>query len=217
MPKGRKPPKPKPKQLLVEGINDRHVIWALCKHYDVPETFSVEIPNENGTEGIEIVLKGLRDKLKEKNLQTLGIVVDADQDLQSRWQAIRDRLASVGYQNIPDVPPVEGWVHEVAQFPKIGVWLMPNNQLPGMLEDFVSYLIPATDLLHPKAELVLQELERDGIQRYSVVHYPKALIHTWLAWQEKPGMPMGQAITAKVLEAESPVASLFVDWLKSLF
>ena len=41
MPKARKPPKPKPQQLLVEGKNDRHVIWALCEQYQLPETFSV--------------------------------------------------------------------------------------------------------------------------------------------------------------------------------
>jgi hypothetical protein len=29
---------------LVEGKNDRHVIWALCQQYQLPETFSVEVP-----------------------------------------------------------------------------------------------------------------------------------------------------------------------------
>jgi len=31
MPKPRKPSQRKPQQLLVEGKNDRHVIWALCQ------------------------------------------------------------------------------------------------------------------------------------------------------------------------------------------
>jgi hypothetical protein len=84
MPKATKPSKSKTKQLLVEGKNDRHVIWALCERYQLPETFSVEIPQEGKTEGIEVLLNSLRDKLREKNLQTLGIVVDADQDLQAR-------------------------------------------------------------------------------------------------------------------------------------
>jgi hypothetical protein len=34
------PKRPKPRQLLVEGKNDRHVIWALCNQYQLPETFS---------------------------------------------------------------------------------------------------------------------------------------------------------------------------------
>jgi hypothetical protein len=55
---------------------------------------------------------------------------------------------------------------------------------------------PPGDTLHPKAEAILQELEQAGLNRYISIHHPKALIHTWLAWQEKPGMPTGQAITA---------------------
>jgi hypothetical protein len=62
---------------------------------------------------------------------------------------------------------------------------MPNNQLPGMLEDFVAYLIPPRDRLHPKAEAILRELEQAGLNRYSSIHRPKALIHTWLAWQKR--------------------------------
>ncbi|MEC4880603.1 MAG: DUF3226 domain-containing protein [Scytonema sp. PMC 1070.18] len=45
MPKARKPPQSKPQQLLVEGKNDRHVIWALCERHQLPDTFSVEVPS----------------------------------------------------------------------------------------------------------------------------------------------------------------------------
>jgi hypothetical protein len=209
--------KSKPHQLLVEGKNDRHVIWALCNQYQLPETFSVEVPAADATEGIEALLDGLPLKLKEKNLQILGIVVDADQDLAARWQALRYRLRTSGYQDIPDAPPIEGWVYTAPELPKVGVWLMPNNQLPGMLEDFVAHLIPANDKLRPKAESILQEIEQAGINAYTLIHRPKALIYTWLAWQEKPGMPMGQAITARVLRYDSTRAIAFVEWLKCLF
>jgi hypothetical protein len=47
---------PKPQQLLVEGKNYRHVIWAWCQQYQLPETFSVEVPQEEGTEGVEALL-----------------------------------------------------------------------------------------------------------------------------------------------------------------
>ncbi|MBP0021911.1 MAG: hypothetical protein J7647_30685 [Cyanobacteria bacterium SBLK] len=46
---------------------------------------------------------------------------------------------------------------------------------------------------------------------------PKAFIHTWLAWQEVPGMPMGQAITARVLGNGSEIAPHFHHWLTDLF
>ncbi|MBD2181426.1 hypothetical protein H6S82_02315 [Planktothrix sp. FACHB-1355] len=217
MPKAQKPPKPKPQQLLVEGKNDQHVIWALCEKYRVPETFSVEVPTDENGQGIEVLLEGLSDRLKAENLRTLGIVVDADRDLLARWQSLRYKLSTSGYQDIPETPPPEGWVYAPPDLPKVGVWLMPNNQLPGMLEDFVAHLIPSDDILCPKADGILQEIEQAGINCYSLVHHPKALIHTWLAWQETPGMPMGQAITARVLRHESAIAIAFLEWLKDLF
>ena len=214
MPKARKP-QPQPQQLLVEGKNDRHVIWALCKQHQLPETFSVEVPKTG--EGVEVLLESLPVILKEENLITLGIVVDADSNLAARWQAVTNKLTVVGYQNIPNVPPANGWVYIQSQLPKVGVWLMPNNQLPGMLEDFVAYLVPSEDVLLPKAEAILQQIEQAGNNCYSLAQHPKALIHTWLAWQTKPGMPMGQAITAQVLKYDSAIAQNFIAWLKSLF
>jgi hypothetical protein len=221
MPKAPKPPKTKPQQLLVEGKNDRHVIWPLCEKHQLPETFSVEVPNEEDYgQGIEAVLAEIPIRLKQENFRTLGIVIDADQDLAARWQSVCSRLSVSGYQNIPKIPPLEGWVctnAEATNLPKVGVWLMPDNQLPGMLENFVARLISADDELLVKAELFLQEVEQTGLNRYTLIHNPKALIHTWLACQETPGMPMGQAITSQVLSYDSPLALVFVEWLRRLF
>ena len=219
MPSSRKPLKPKPQQLLVEGKNDQHVIWALCEQHKLPETFSVEVPQEDDAPGIEALLISLPLKLKEENLRTLGIVVDADRDLFARWQAVRDRLNVSGYQHIPKYPPAEGWVYAPSDpfLPRVGVWLMPDNQLPGILEDFVARLIQPDDVLRPKAEAILQEIEQDCLNCYTLVQRPKALIHTWLAWQQTPGMPMGQAITAQVLRYDCAIAVTFVAWLKLLF
>lgn len=217
MPKARKPPQPKNQQLLVEGKNDQHVIWALCKQHQLVETFSVEVPMAEDGQGIEVLLAELPIILKQENLRTLGIVVDADQDLSGRWQAVRSRLNTSGYEDIPQSPLAEGWVDAPPNLPRVGVWLMPNNQLPGMLEDFAAQLISSDDLLLPKAESILQDIEQAGLNCYTLVHRSKALIHTWLAWQQKPGIPMGQAITAQVLSYDSAIALTFVTWLKLLF
>jgi hypothetical protein len=201
--------------LLVEGKNNAHVIKNLAKRHGM-ESPEIQTPGKE-TESIEELLRGLPLRLQAEDLQTLGIVVDANQDILARWQAIRERLISNGYSNVPKTPLVEGWVSNLTDKPRVGVWLMPDNQLPGMLEDFVRYLIPPDDVLRPKAEAILQEIEQTNLNRYKPVHHPKALIHTWLAWQETPGMPMGQAITAQALRHDSPTALSFVAWLKRLF
>ncbi len=225
--------KSKLQQLLVEGKDDQHVICNLCKQHNLP-LFAASDKKGKGdeegkspkksvevipTEGIEALLDGLPVRIKTRNLETLGIVVDADDDLAVRWQSLTDKLRESGYQNIPSTPPPAGWVYDPIDpyLPRVGVWIMPNNQLPVMLEDFVAALIPADDALKTKAEAILTEIEQEELNRYTLTHHPKVLIHTWLAWQKKPGMPMGQAITARVLDDGSQIAIVFVEWLKRLF
>ena len=172
MPKARKSPQPKPQQLLVEGKNDQHVIWALCKQHQLPETFSVEVPVEEDGQGIEVLLNGLPLRLREENLSTLGVVVDADRDLLGRWEAVRYRLKFSRYEDIPKTPPMEGWICASPELPRVGVWLMPSNQLPGVLEDFVAQLMPPDDALRPKAEVILQKIEQENLNCYTLVHRP---------------------------------------------
>jgi len=216
MPKSGKT-KSMPQQLLVEGNSDKQVIDALCKQNQISGLFSFTFPTKGG---IENLIQNLPRKLEEPNLTTLGIVADADLDVAARWQALTNKLQIFGYQNIPNIPPETGWIYTPSlqeEKPKIGVWLMPDNKLPGMLEDFVKYLIPSDDKLKVKAEAILKEIETEKINAYSLTHYQKAFIHTWLAWQKTPGMPMGQAITAQVLSNNSEIANNFMTWLTDLF
>lgn len=213
MPKSRQL-KSTPHQLLVEGNSDKQVIDALCKHHQISDLFTFTFPSRGG---IENLIATLPRKLKEENLETLGIVVDADLDLAARWQAVTNKLKDFGYQNIPKVPPEIGWIDVQPELPKIGVWVMSDNKLPGMLEDFVAYLIPSEDKLRDKAAAILNKIETEKLNSYSLIHRQKAFIHTWLAWQSKLGMPMGQAITAKALSNESAIAYIFVSWLNNLF
>jgi hypothetical protein len=216
-------PKPRRREayLLVEGEDDQHVVWHLCEQHGLPEIFTVEMPETGG--GIADLLDGLTNRINAPDLRTLGIMVDADVNLSARWRSLRDRLRNRdkqqdrAYSAIPARPPHEGWISAEPHLPRVGIWLMPNNRLPGMLEDFAAQLIPANDQLLPKAEAILQEIEGEGLHRYSLAHIPKALIHTWLAWQQTPGHPMGTAIAARALRHDASLALEFIGWLRRLF
>ena len=45
----------------------------------------------------------------------------------------------------------------------------------------------------------------------------KARIHTWLAWHDEPGLPVGTAITSRILSTDNDLCQCFVDWLERLF
>jgi hypothetical protein len=202
--------------LLVEGRDDQHVIWALCKKHNLPETFDVK---DCGS--IQNLLRELELRLKlGDNNRRIGVVADADLSMKSRWDSIVSILRDTGkYEYHEPVLPKEGIVLDPTDkmFPKIGVWLMPDNSQNGMLEDFIAALAEPDDALMAKSEKVLTELEKEGIQRYKPVHRSKAKIHTYLAWQDMPGRPMGQAITANTLNADSELATKFAEWLRALF
>jgi hypothetical protein len=57
----------------------------------------------------------------------------------------------------------------------------------------------------------------EGERRFNAATEPKAIIHTWLAWQEEPGKPLGTAITARYLDPEVSEVDVLVSWLKRLF
>ena len=63
----------------------------------------------------------------------------------------------------------------------------------------------------------LLDIEQNNISKYKSRHKAKARIHTFLAWQEDPGTPMGLAITKKYLDPKAPSSQLFVNWLNALY
>ncbi len=202
--------------LLVEGSDDLHVIAALCQKFQIDENFCIE-----DCGGISNILKGLPVRLKGSGeIHTMGIVVDADLDLNYRWSEIREILIKSGkYSLIPAEFPKEGLI----LFPdnqddiKIGVWIMPNNVVNGMLEDFISFLIPDSDEMIKPVNDALDCIEAQQINKYAKSHRSKAYIHTWLAWQEDPGTPMGFAITKKYLSTSPQICNSFVEWIKKLY
>lgn len=91
---------------------------------------------------------------------------------------------------------------------------MPDNAQGGMLEDFLLRLIPRTDVLLAHAQQTVATLPE---QRFAAAHRAKAEIHTWLAWQEHPGTPLGLALRRRYLDADHALAQRFHDWLVALF
>jgi len=198
------------KKLLVEGQNDLHVVSALCEKYQITENFDII-----DCEGVENLIKQIGTRLKGYGVDTVGLIIDADTNLQSRWDSLYNTLTGLGFI-VPKIFPKDGLIIE-NEAQKAGVWIMPNNDSDGILENFISFLIPKDDNLLPVVDDVLTEIEIQGLNKYPNKDKPKAKIHTWLAWQEEPGTPMGLSITKKYLSTDDVVCQQFVKWLIELF
>ena len=125
----------------------------------------------------------------------------------------------MGYQHVPDNPAAEGTILDPPAdtlLPRVGIWIMPDNQTKGILEDFLRFLVPEGSQLFRHVESSVMAIP-EGERRFSQFDEPKAIIYTWLAWQEKPGKPLGTAITAKFLDPNVGQVDVLIAWLKRLF
>ena len=206
--------------LLVEGIDDFHVIHSLCKLFNIPVR-NLEDPkggkfSVKDCKGINVLLEQIPVLFKSSNqLTNLGIIIDADVDLLSRYESIKNILQNLGF-SLPDIIPTTGLI-VVNQKCKVGVWIMPNNNLNGMLEDFLSFLVPEDDKLLPIINANLLNIESQNLNKYPLIHKSKAIIHTWLAVQEVPGTPLGQSITRRYLTTDEETCNHFITWMDKLF
>jgi muconolactone delta-isomerase len=131
--------------LLVEGNDDQHVVWGICGKFNVTESFDV-IDNV----GLLNLLAQLPIRIKLRDPK-LGILIDADTDLVARWQQLKNILSPLGYK-LPDLPEKSGSIIRSEKADTvIGIWIMPDNQVPGMLEDFAEVLVPTGDATLPYA------------------------------------------------------------------
>ena len=199
------------KFLLVEGYDDQHVVWALLGYHNVPEVFDVQ-----EKKGIDNLFKTFPVLTKGSDVEAVAIVIDADVDAAARWHKVKSAIAKIGYTGCPDALPSEGLVLEQEDLPRIGAWIMPDNSLSGMLEDFIGYLVPEGDELWNHTLKTIDDLP-EGLVEFKNIHSSKAKIHTWLAWKKDPGTPMGLAITKKWLNPEASSADAFVSWIRKMF
>lgn len=195
--------------LLVEGKNDLHVFLNIFEKHAVKQSFRPEGKDGDGIyKSIPIYLK--------TDVSTIGVVIDADENINAKWDKLKNIFEASGY-DLPVIPTQTGTVIKKTDYPTIGIWIMPDNDANGMLEDFVKQLVPSDDSLMDYVEESLDKIEADGVNKYKAIHKSKARIHTWLAWQETPGTPMGLAIKKTFLDTNKELCLKFVDWINDLF
>ena len=215
-------PHTEPSILRVEGKDDVHAITHLLLRHDVDcirIAVDIRSPVDDGDAtagGLDPLLKGMQTEVRSSTDRSVGFVLDADDDPKDRWQAVCYRLKGVGL-TLPNEIPKEGFVGEARAFQaRVGVWLMPDNRRSGALEEFLQGLVRSGDSLLPIAEQSTHRAKEHGA-RFADSSRRKAVLHAWLAWQERPGLPYGSAIRARYFGHDSAAALAFVEWFKRVF
>lgn len=199
--------------LLVEGSSDQHVIRNLWKSkYGEPIPFEID-----ARRGLTNLREAFIAYLVGSEVERLGVIVDADEAVSTRWPGFYQALAVHGYKPVPKKPEPAGTVLHRPDRPVtiVGAWLMPDNTSPGRLEDFIRYLVPQGDMLWAHAGSVLDQIPPELI-RFKPSHRSKAHVYTWLAWQAEPGVRLGHA-TTRFLNPRADHAVRLVEWLHRVF
>jgi hypothetical protein len=84
-----------------------------------------------------------------------------------------------------------------------------------MLENFLMFLVPEGDKLLAHVDRFLTGIPLVD-RPFSDSASSKARMHAFLAVQEKPGKPLGLAITFRYLDAKREYVRPFLDWLQAV-
>ena len=200
---------PEPRVLLVEGQNDKHVVLQLCNCRPAIQDFLIR-----DRDNVEQLLESVGGELNSPGLLALGILVDADTNPAARWDAVKYRLLEEGIRDL-DQPNTNGVVVTTEGKPRVGIWLMPDNELSGELENFIEEMIPAGDPVWPLAQNYIAQIPPED-RKFTENKELRAKIHAWLATREDPRQ-MGLAIRTRDLEVDGALCRNFLAWLTNLF
>ena len=165
--------------------------------------------------GLEKLMASIVPELTAPGRQAVGIVVDANDDIEARWAAVKNRLDRAGFV-VGERDSAGTVIRGTPPEPDAGVWIMPDNRSPGELEDFIEAMIPANDAVWPLSRAYIDGGIPSRDRLFSAEKALRAQVHAWLAARERP-RPMGVAIRAGDLDVEGVGCAGLTTWLRRLF
>jgi len=214
------------KILLVEGETDKSFFEEICKKLYLNTTVQVAPPRDlggthNNKEGVLNHLEILLPQLEDGQLKNIAVIVDADyikhgSGHQKTVERVSNILEPFGFtlQNITSNQKGLLFKHSDG-LENFGLWVMPNNNHEGMLEDWIVDCIKNTEnSLFQQATTAVQQLSPPKFKSHLQT---KAEVATWLAWQKTPGHGLKSVMNESLLDENSPPYIGLSDWLKSIF
>lgn len=231
-----------PPVLLVEGKTDEYLIVQLLMQHGIfahgahgkslsaasrakVEVVVEYLSTDSGGSGSKSeLLDDVVARIRRPAHRAIGYVFDADDPTHTEWsrsktwQSVRQQIDhSAALAATPEAISPDGYrgTH-TGTGTRIGAWLMPDNIRDGSLEDFLRDLMSADDRLILHAEASSRTAKDDHGATFPEKDFKKAVIETWLAWQEEPGMTYGTAFQKRQLLSDADLAQRFVNWVKWL-
>lgn len=191
--------------LLVEGKDERNFFKALFRHSTVT---SVQIEDVGGKNKINARLAALKNVSGFSDVLRMAVIRDADVDAAPAFDSVRNALKINGLPY-----PTRSGGFNTKNRPHVGVYIMPDNQDPGMLED----LCLATVVEDPTFVCINGFLECVEDQTDSQPINPaKSRVATFLAAQPDPPPSLGVAAEQGVWQLDHRALKPLIRFLADL-
>ena len=183
------------KLLLVEGVDEVRLFGALAKNIGLDD---VRIRDYGGRDRLRAVLRTVVE-VESPNLQSLGIVMDADDSAASAGDRVRGALSAA---SLP-VPAAPLRSAAAGGSPKTCYLILPPDGETGALEDVCLASVaedPAMGCVDGYFDCVERTPSGGPRARWAA----KAKVHAFLSSRERPDLRLGEAAERGVLRFSDP-------------
>lgn len=213
--------------LLVEGYMDALFVKGVLAVAGIKDV-SITPPKDigasgNGVSNVEKILPAMLLKATSGELDSFGILIDADftginGGFAQRQAAITTILSSGGYSRLNSTggSSFGDEFRHPTQIP-MHLGIFPDHSSDGMVESMLSNCVSPGDqeILHNHAKNAITSLPKTLFN--STLHNHKAEISTLLAWQKSPGLDNGIAVRNGVFDTTKFEFLNLINWLKKVF
>jgi hypothetical protein len=196
-------PLTKPKLLVGEGKEEVFFFEALLKQLNIAD---VQLEQCRGKTKLHDYVATLPKRPGFANLTAVGVTRDADNDANAAFQSV---CAALGNAQMA-APQTSGTF--TAGHPRVGVFILPDCQQSGMLEDLCLASV-AGDLAMPCVDGFMRCVENNGRRPDNIA---KARVHAWLASHVVPDKRLGEAALAGYWDWNNPAFDLIKQFVRQL-
>lgn len=197
-------PESNPKLLLVEGRDEELVLGALLRHLGIRD---VQVQSYGGKNRLGYFLATVAGEPNFEQIQSLGIVRDADADARAALQSVQSGLRNGG------LPAPQDFLISAGNAPRVSVFIMPDNGGPGALERLCLNAWADDPAMECVAAFMQCVQDNAAIQP---ADGDKARIHAFLASRNDPDLRLGEAAQRGYLPWNNPAFAELANFLRNL-
>ena len=195
------------KLLLVEGRDEENFFEAFLRHLGIS---GIQVLSYRGKNNLGNRLEVYVDVPSFAQIQSIGIVRDADGSAHSALQSVQSSLRSVG------LPAPQNFLEpagDLPDSPRVAVFIMPDNASPGALENLC-----LTALADDPAMGCVEDFMRcvQAAVKSPPPNPAKARMHAFLASRADPELRLGEAGQRRYLPWDNPAFGDLAQFLKAI-